>query len=209
MERIGLKKLSLMLLAAIVLIGFSSCGDSDDDNETAPPPSWQGGQGDDSDSQGGSDSDGGYDVSVERLVKANVSASAYYEDFAYHITMTTTLEDAYPGHDIEYGLEFGYDGYQYQRFWNVDGQNFSTEEYILVDVNGSPYAGYSLYLRSYIALKNKEAAGEPLFKDEQDLMDEITDILGEVEFEALLDFCARVFVDVDGERYYVETIKRT
>ena len=187
-----------LLLAVVFSVGFVSCDKEDDEDEEVDNLSaWQGGNGRDEiideEEQSGQ---------MSQVVRECVDVSVYYEDYAYQITLRTTLAGAFPESDIKYGIEFGFYEYDYYRYWDFTGSPFSVSESIF-SLNGECL----FYLSSYKALKDKIAAGEKLSDDEMDLMEEITEILDAEERSILGSYCGRVFAEVDGVRYFVYTIK--
>lgn len=189
------------LLTLLLAMTFCSCltccsegDDTDDGIEGITPPDGNGG----GESNEGGGGDEGGNGTVTSIINRNVSASATYGDYVWTVTLTSTLDDVYPNAGVKYGVEFGEGDYFYQTFLrNLYGNRWGSEISIFVTD-----AECSLYLSSYNALMEKMKT-EELTDDEQQLFDDIVELMDEREAEIRRKYKGRVFVEINGSRYYV------
>ena len=105
------------------------------------------------------------------------------------ITINTQLMEKYEGKWFRYGIEWGYDKYEYSQYIDFSGKSHT----VIVPVS-------EFYMMSYLGLREKIDSGEKLTENEQDLLKSIVKL---IEKDAL-SFQARIFVEVDGKKYYVK-----
>ena len=185
----------IVCLIAISCIGFVSCGDDDDENNT-PSFGWRPERG------GNADNGSENNDEVSQTIGKYVTVTSYYKDYAYNITISSRLSDVYKGKVIKYGIEWGYlQNYDYVQYIGTGGEKYTAKAFILSD------GEMSIYWGSYNALMNKIESGEKLSEDEKDLLEDLKEILDEEESDALADYCGRIFVEMDGKKYYVYTVK--
>lgn len=154
--------------------------------------------------------DNGQDwIDYSQLVSQHVKSSYYYSDFYVHITITSTLNSLLPTHSLKYGIEYGYNGnYDWEdilRYFN--GGTESWDSPIFFTSGGYDYdmVLYAMYINSYLNLKKKIDSGRKLSKEEQELYDEYRNKLKD-EAKVLQVYNGRVFVNIDGEKYYINKI---
>ncbi len=187
--------LSAMLLLGVLCLGFASCS-KDDDGDDDPSGGGSGwvDDGDDGDDDGGGNSGGNIGALISRHVRASVS----YADYVWDVSLTSTLEDVLPDYRIKYGVEFGEGGYYYQSYMEQSySGRWSVEISIFIDDGAC-----TLYLSSYNAL-NEKMKTEELTDDEKELYREIVKLMDESEAKILRTYMGRVFVEINGKRYYI------
>lgn len=125
-----------------------------------------------------------------------VDATGNYneEDYTIEFTINTRLGKEFPGKSFKYGIEYGYGNYNNTAYCEMSGLNSETFRMsVIFD------ATCNLYMQSYNALKEKMERGEQLSESEIDLLEaSVNGIEKNVN-----KFKARVFVEFDGERYYL------
>jgi len=128
---------------------------------------------------------------IDDVVEKNVSISSSYDDFIHTVVIKSSLSTLYPKATIKYGVEYGYNEYTYEHVCGTNGSSYTVNVSVCLD-------NESMYITSFRALQKKKAAGETLSSDEKQLMNEIKPKIR----SAAKKFQGRVFVDVEGERYY-------
>ena len=116
------------------------------------------------------------------------------EDYTIKFTINTELGKKFPGKSFKYGIEYGYGNYNNTNYCEMSG--LSSETFgmsVIFD------ATCNMYMISYNALREKMEKGEQLSESEIDLLEaSVNNIEKNVN-----KFKARVFVEFDGERYYL------
>ena len=185
---------SVIAVASFVVctVAFlSSCDKNSDDGR------------DDEDLEWGTDGD-----QTSNLVKQNVVTTVGYKDYAWNISIHSRLASAFPGKSITYGIEFGYDAYNYYQefkfnndFQTNDGNGNMTIIYPVFGPAGK-YVEENIYWDSYLSLKEKQSKGQTLTNDEKSLLSSIIQYLNQSEYGAKNSFCGRLYAQIDGKRYY-------
>ena len=175
-------------------VNLSSCStDESDDFENLSP----------SESNGSSDS-------TYELLKKNISATVYYGDYSWNIVIKSNLSKVFPGKTIYYGVESGYNAYQYYEHFTFDKDYIQENDgmgnmTISYPVFVGEYGDLYLYWGSYKALKAKIEDGESLSSNEKDLWYEIINLMNAKEYIAKSKFCGRLYAQIDGNRYFYHT----
>ena len=178
-----------LIMAILLGSGFVSCGDVDED-ESSPDVNEKA-VGDNSDAE------------MEEKVLRYVSPVVSYINYSYHIDITSNLSESYPKKTIKYGIECGYDNYNWQKYAQKDIDNmYSCVSSIFLDTE-EEFAEESLYWRSYIALLSKMEDGN-LADDEQQLFNGIVKIFKQSESKAKALYQGRVFVEIENKRFYIK-----
>ena len=141
-------------------------------------------------------------VDMQDAVDAYVSESSTYKDYHYYITIKTKLSEKFPDKDFIYGIEMGYSTYTYYVYASGYGDTYKVEQCIFINGEGSPYLMNVFHMKSYLSLLETMKERE-LTANEKSLYNDIVKILRDDEREALSTFIYRVFVEVDGCKYYV------
>jgi hypothetical protein len=131
-------------------------------------------------------------------VISGVSANVSYADYAYNISISSSLSSKYPGRTIKYGVECGYDSYGWQLWASGSGTDYSVVCCVFVDGLGSPYANEAFNWKTYMNLKDQTK----LEADQQGLLSDLISILNKSEDKAQSQFIGRVFAEIDEIRYY-------
>lgn len=139
---------------------------------------------------------------MRQAVKSYVSETCQYKNFCFYITITTYLSEKYPDKSFEYGIEMGYGSYDYYVYATGYGNVYSIEQPVFIYAEGSPYAVLMFSWRSYQSLLADMENG-PLTSSEQSFYNDIVKLFKNSESAAKSSFIYRVFVDVDGNRYYL------
>lgn len=119
------------------------------------------------------------------------------EDLCIEFTINTELGKEFPGKSFKYGIEYGYGNYNNTNYCEMSGKSSVT---FSMSVLFDEYKNSVLiYMLSYNALREKMEKGEQLSESEIDLLEaSVNNIEKNVN-----KFKARVFVEFDGERYYL------
>lgn len=139
---------------------------------------------------------------MRKTIKSHVSETCRYENFCFYITIRTDLSEEYPDKYFEYGIEMGYGAYNYYVYASGYGNIYSIEQPVFINGEDSPYSGLMFYWKSYQSLLADMANG-PLTSSEQSLYNEIVKQFKNSESAAKSSFIYRIFIDVDGDRYYL------
>lgn len=139
---------------------------------------------------------------MRQAVKSYVSETCQYKNFCFYITIRTDLSEEYPDKFFEYGIEMGYGSYDYYVYATGYGNVYSIEQPVFIYAEGSPYAVLMFSWRSYQSLLADMENG-PLTSSEQSFYNDIVKLFKNSESAAKSSFIYRVFVDVDGNRYYL------
>lgn len=139
---------------------------------------------------------------MKQAVKSYVSSTCQYKNFCFYITIRTDLSEEYPDKFFEYGIEMGYGSYDYYVYATGYGNVYSIEQPVFIYAEGSPYALLMFSWRSYQSLLADMENG-PLSSSEQSFYNDIVKLFKNSESAAKSSFIYRVFVDVDGNRYYL------
>lgn len=134
------------------------------------------------------------DISSSIYDYVDVTGNYNEEDYTIEFTINTRLGKEFPGKSFKYGIEYGYGNYNNTAYCEMSGLNSETFRMsVIFD------ATCNLYMQSYNALKEKMERGEQLSESEIDLLEaSVNNIEKNVN-----KFKARVFVEFDGERYYL------
>ena len=130
-----------------------------------------------------------YEQNIYRYVE--VTDRFDEENLTVDITVRTQLPEKYPTENFRYGVEYGYDYYGSSAYFTVYGNTGTVS--ILLDM-------VAIHMRTYRILQEKVANGQKLSSDEKNLLDDCIDLIK----EDLRKFQARVFVEANGIKYYVE-----
>lgn len=134
-----------------------------------------------------------YEQNIYRYVE--VTDEFDEENITVNITIETELSEKYPKETFKYGVEWGFGYFEDISYFDLDGTSFLLKVPVLdLTVDGSTC------MRTYTALQEKVANGEKLTSDEKTLMDACIEIIN----DELKKFQARVFVEANGIKYYVE-----
>lgn len=128
-----------------------------------------------------------------------VNATGKYseEDLCIEFTINTELGKEFPGKSFEYGIEYGYGNYNNTNYCEMSGK--SSETFSMSVLFDEYKNSVLIYMLSYNALREKMEKGEQLSESEIDLLEaSVNGIEKNVN-----KFKARIFVEFDGERYYL------
>lgn len=123
----------------------------------------------------------------------SVTSEFVEENLNIKFTINTELSKKYPKKTFEYGVEYGYGSYSYTS--NLDMEGKSSKNFTMSVL----FDECALWMKSYTELVDKINSGEKLTESEQDFLE---DIIYEVE-RKVKSFKARIFVVLNGKRYYV------
>lgn len=189
-----LKSFRLIGILLFPILGLISCG-SDEPEDPSNKDPW---------GNNGSDS-------VTDVVIRNISSSVSYSDYGWNITINSKLANAFPGKTLIYGTECGYGSYQYYHHFNfkkdyvekTDGKGNMTICFPVFA--GDEYANEYLFYDSYKYLQAQMAKGYSLDSDERDLYNEILKSFRAKESSAKYSYCGRLYVIIDGSKYFFKT----
>lgn len=148
------------------------------------------------------DSDSDPKDEMKQVIKSYVSETCQYKNFCFYITIRTDLSEEYPDKFFEYGIEMGYGSYDYYVYATGYGNVYSIEQPVFIYGEGSPYAGLMFTWGSYQSLL-ATMEERPLTSSEKSFYNDIVKLYKNSESSAKSSFIYRVFVDVDGNRYYL------
>lgn len=134
-----------------------------------------------------------YEQNIYRYVE--VTDEFDEENATLNITIETELSEKYPKETFKYAIEWGFGYYEDISYFDLDGTSFL----IKVPVLDLTVDGYTS-MRTYTLLQEKVANGEKLTTDEKNLLNDCIEIIN----DELKKFQARVFVEANGIKYYVE-----
>ena len=129
-----------------------------------------------------------YEDNLEDYVQ--VTDEFNLEELAIEITVKSQLAQKYPNEYFKYGVEYGYDWYINSAYFTMSGSTGKVT--VVMDEK------YNMI--SYKKLRDKEASGSTLTSVEKTLMKDCKKIIE----DAVKKFMVRVFVEANGEKYYVE-----
>ena len=196
-----MKKLAILLIASTFAIAcpFLTACDGGEEEEILAP---------DNNDNAGNDNQDKVDNTAE-IVKRNISATAKRDnDYGWVISIKSNLEKALPGKSIIYGVESGYDSYQYYEHFTFEKELFQKK-----DNNGNMTIRYSIFAGNefsnedflwgpYIILKDRIANGETLGDSEMDYVTEATKLFKKAEHKANLHCCWRLYAQINNKRYF-------
>lgn len=137
---------------------------------------------------------------IAKSIDKNVSVDISYGDYSWTFVLSTSLDNALPDRTIKYGLECGYGGFDYQKYFSLSGLSpYTFVEPIFIDASGSGYEAEYRFWRTWFDLKDRSTA---LRGDERDLWNTVIKYMNMKEPEAKRTFQGRIFVEIDSERYY-------
>ena len=122
-----------------------------------------------------------------------------FDTYTCTYDFVSTLRDKYSPLNFEYGVEFGDGDYDY--YVLSEDSSLYSFSITLYMVDGDDYAECGMYLRSLMSIEAKIDRGEKLSSEERAFYWDLKDILKEF---LDIDFCSRAFVEMDGDRYYLE-----
>lgn len=180
----------LILIVAVVTVGFVSCG-----NDDPVSPTYL----DSSDEE-----DTPIKDNIENIIASNVSVTSIYNDYAWSISITTSLGRVYSNKDIKYGVVCGYDGNK-QFYWYADGAGefYSTTAELYMNNDNTPFVQQGMYYGSYIGLLKQQVNGSSVNHEQLRILREL---LSEKESEAKRRYNCYIFVELDGKEYKVKQI---
>lgn len=204
-----IKLFTTAIIFAIAVISFTACGDEDENNDDKREENtWNDNssnnnktddKGNDNENVGTSISQ--YDISSN----VTVSAKPILEEYGYEIKIESNLSKKFPNKTFKYGVVCGYEGYDYCKYYTISEE--ATEyECVFIDADGVEYGWYGvIYWKSLVALRNKEAAGETLSKDEKDLQREIMQIFRKDGYHAKTHYKGKIFVEYNDKRFFLKS----
>lgn len=116
-----MNKLAILLIASTFAIAcpFLTACDGGEEEEILAP---------DNNENAGNDNQDKVDNTAE-IVKRNISATAKRDnDYGWVISIKSNLEKALPGKSIIYGVESGYDSYQYYEHFTFEKELFQKKD---------------------------------------------------------------------------------
>lgn len=180
----------LILIAAVATVSLMSCGKDDPISPTYPDSS--------------NEEDTPITENIANVIASNVSVTSVYSDYAWSISITTSLGRVYSNKDIKYGVVCGYDGNK-QFYWYADGAGefYSTTAELYMTYDNTPFVPQGMYYGSYIGLLKQQANGSSV---DQEQLRILRELLSEKESEAKRRYNCYVFVELDGKEYKVKQI---
>lgn len=188
-----MKTLKIMSLLLVVVLSFGLSGCGDDEEKSIDDPSEQGSNENTSDN----------DAQMEKAIRQYVYSIISYLDYSYQIEIVSNVADLYTTKTFRYGIECGYGSYDWEKYaTHKQGNIYVCVSSVFIETEDE-FATESFYWSSYIDLLKKKETRE-LREDEQQLYDDIVKILRKSENKAKNQYQGRVFVEVDGNRYYIK-----
>lgn len=161
---------------------------------------------------------------LKNIVSKNVSVTAYYREYEWHVEFRSTHESALPGRQIKYEVGHGTDyddtyvtiesshrpvvpSISYNGNTKIISMDYPLQFFFvaLETIKGGNLEDtityVEMYLASYKALKDKIANGENLTKDERNLFNGLKEELDDFEREARIAtqrYTIYPYVNVDG-----------
>lgn len=117
----------------------------------------------------------------------------YEEDLIIRFTINTELDDEFPSKTFKYGIEYGYGNYNKTTYCEMSGKSSETFRMSVL------FDECALYMESYTTWQERISNGEQLTQSEKDLLKDLKFYIEKY----INDFQARIFVEFNGERYYV------
>lgn len=117
----------------------------------------------------------------------------YEEDLIIRFTINTELDDEFPSKSFKYGIEYGYGNYNKTAYCEMSGKSSETFRMSVL------FDECALYMESYTTWQERISNGEQLTQSEKDLLKDLKFYIEKY----INDFQARIFVEFNGERYYV------
>lgn len=117
----------------------------------------------------------------------------YEEDLIIRFTINTELDDEFPSKSFKYGIEYGYGNYNKTTYCEMSGKSSETFRMSVL------FDECALYMESYTTWQERISNGEQLTQSEKDLLKDLKFYIEKY----INDFQARIFVEFNGERYYV------
>ena len=195
-----MRKLAILLIASTFAIAcpFLTACDGGEEEEILAP---------DNNENAGNGNQDKVDNTAE-IVKRNISATVGYSNYCWDISIKSNLEKALPGKSIIYGVESGYDSYQYYEHFTFEKELFQKK-----DNNGNMTIRYSIFAGNefsnedfiwylYIVLKDRIAKGETLDDSEMDSVEEATKLFKKAELDAYRHCCWRLYAQINNKRYF-------
>lgn len=195
-----MNKLAILLIASTFAIAcpFLTACDGGEEEEILAP---------DNNENTGNGNQDKVDNTAE-IVKRNISATVGYSNYCWVISIKSNLEKALPGKSIIYGVESGYDSYQYYEHFTFEKELFQKK-----DNNGNMKIRYSIFAGNefsnedflwgpYIILKDRIANGETLGDSEMDYVEDATKLFKKAELDAYRHCCWRLYAQINNKRYF-------
>ena len=195
-----MKKLAILLIASTFAIAcpFLTACDGGEEEEILAP---------DNNENAGNDNQDKVDNTAE-IVKRNISATVGYSNYCWDISIKSNLEKALPGKSIIYGVESGYDSYQYYEHFTFEKELFQKK-----DNNGNMTIRYSIFAGNefsnedflwyvYYISKKRLAEGETLDDGEMDYVEEASKLFKKAELDAYRHCCWRLYAQINNKRYF-------
>lgn len=194
--------LKLIIVLSASILSVTSCivnddYDADENNEVSD---------NDKDISGGNSESGSGTDRIKELIKRNISATVYYGDYGWNISIKSKLENAFPNKIIIYGVESGYGSYDYYEHFKFsgdlqksDGRGNMTICYPVFV--GEEYSEGYLYFSTYKALKKRKEAGEKFTEDLSALWNTVFTYMKTHSAKAKANFCGQLYVQIDNNRY--------
>lgn len=195
-----MKKLAILLIASTFAIAcpFLTACDGGEEEEILAP---------DNNENTGNGNQDKVDNTAE-IVKRNISATVGYSNYCWDISIKSNLEKALPGKSIIYGVESGYDSYQYYEHFTFEKELFQKK-----DNNGNMKIRYSIFAGNefsnedflwgpYIILKDRIANGETLGDSEMDYVEDATKLFKKAELDAYRHCYWRLYAQINNKRYF-------
>ena len=117
----------------------------------------------------------------------------YEEDLIIRFTINTELDDKFPSKSFKYGIEYGYGNYNKTTYCEMSGKSSETFRMSVL------FDECALYMESYTTWQERISNGEQLTQSQKDLLKDLKFYIEKY----INDFQARIFVEFNGERYYV------
>lgn len=199
--------LKTLLILIVPILFFAACGEDEPNNPSESDTPGQNG--------------GESSVSVDALVKNNVTSSSSYADYTFTFTISSMLKDKLPDDNIQYGVghettsfvevvsvSVGNQAYSYSTSTSGKTETITIKNpfwfyYVFGEKDQEKWVMCSMYYSSYIELKQKGYG--KLDPDEKELYDECVKYLNECQKEVKKYYRPTTYVQVNNKFYKLKS----
>lgn len=137
---------------------------------------------------------------IEKEIRSSVKFTKSYDTYSCTYNFISTLNEKYPPQDFRYCVEFGSEGYLEWYAYHEDS-SLSSFSIVLHKTSADNWAYFSMYGSSFKTLEQKITSGQTLSDEERAFYNKLKKMLNDM---LIVDFDSRAYVELNGEKYYLE-----
>lgn len=137
---------------------------------------------------------------IEKEIRSCVNFTKSYDTYSCTYHFTSTLKEKYSPEDFRYCVEFGSEG-DLEWYAYHEDSSLSSFSIVLHKTSADNWAYFSMYGSSFKILEQKITSGQTLSDEERAFYNKLKKMLNDM---LIVDFDSRAYVELNGEKYYLE-----